>query len=65
MINNETLVWMPSSKVPAFLIEEFETENEATKSASQPQVTIHVANPIPTEEPPYKVQKHEHITQER
>ena len=50
------MVWMPSSKVPSFLIEEFETENEATQSTSQAQV--HAANP---EEPPRKVQKHEHV----
>ena len=46
------MVWMPSSKVPSFLIEEFETENEAQ---------VHAANP---EEPPCKVQKHEHLVQE-
>lgn len=46
------------------MIEEFETENEATQSTSQPQVPIHVTNPIPTEEPPHKVQKHEHAVKE-
>ena len=37
IINNETMIWMPSSKIPAFLIEEFETGNEASQSTSQPQ----------------------------
>lgn len=62
--NNETIVWMPSSKLPAFLIEEFETENEAAQSPSKHQEPVHVTNLIPTKEPPCKVQKHEHVIQE-
>ena len=58
------MVWMPSSELPAFLIEEFETENEATQSASQHPEPVHVTNSIPTKEPPCKVQKHEHVIQE-
>jgi len=58
------MVWMPSSKIPAYLIEEFETENEATQSTPQPEIPIHITDPTPTKEPPCKVQKHEHVVQE-
>ena len=58
------MIWMPSSKIPAFLIEEFETGNEASQSTSQPQECVHVTNPNPTKEPPCKAQKHEHEIQE-
>ena len=58
------MVWMPSSKIPALLIEEFEAENEAAQSTSQPQVAMHVTNPIPAEEPPHKVAKHDQVVQQ-
>ena len=46
------------------MIEEFETENEATQSTPQPEIPIHITDPTPTKEPPCKVQKHEHVVQE-
>ena len=60
LMNDETVVWMASSKISSFLIEEFERENEETQSTSP-----HVVNPRPTEEPPNKVQKQDNVAQER
>ena len=60
LMDDETVVWMASSEISTFLIEEFERENEETQSASP-----HVINPRPTEEPPNKVQKQNNVAQER
>lgn len=55
LMNDEAMTWMPSSKVPQFLIKEFESENKETESTLQP----HATNSSPTKEPPNKVQKHD------
>lgn len=58
------MVWLPAAKVPQSLIDEFEADVTESVPTSQSEPLSHVANPIPTNEPPPKVQKYDSVVEE-